>query len=252
MILFLTSSPCDNNVPEGVDLPCILDASNGFIDKLSQCWKPDSRMVVVCSDPENSELNDEMHDTFYRVFQHHGLTISHSVLLDGRNEDQAEELILGSDFVLLGGGHVPTQHEFFERIHLRDLLRGYEGIVMGISAGSMNCANPVYAQPELPGESIDPDYERFIPGLALTSVHVLPHYNQVKDYMIDGRRLYEDVTFEDSFGHLFYVLMDGSYILVKNGRTTLHGEAYLIRNGHMAKICENGHHITLRAACCFG
>ena len=28
MILFLTSSPCDNNVPEGVDLPCILDASN--------------------------------------------------------------------------------------------------------------------------------------------------------------------------------------------------------------------------------
>ena len=240
MILFLTSSPCDNDVPQGVDLPCILDASNGFIDKLSQCWKPDSRMVVVCSDPDNAELNDEMHDTFRRVFDYHGLTIAHSVLLDGRNDDKAEELITQSDFVLLGGGHVPTQHVFFERIHLRDLLRGYEGIVMGISAGSMNCADPVYAQPELPGESIDPDYERFIPGLGLTRRNILPHYHMVKDNVIDGLRLFEDVTFADSRGQTFWVLADGSYILEEEGGARLYGEAWLIRDGAMRKLQEDG------------
>ena len=34
MILFMTSSPCDDHVPEGVQLPCILDESNGFVDNL--------------------------------------------------------------------------------------------------------------------------------------------------------------------------------------------------------------------------
>ena len=34
MILFLTSSPCDNNVPEGVDLPCIFNEVTGFVDRL--------------------------------------------------------------------------------------------------------------------------------------------------------------------------------------------------------------------------
>lgn len=29
----------------------------------------------------------------------------------------------------------------------------------------MNCADTVYAQPEEPGEAVDPDYQRFIPGL---------------------------------------------------------------------------------------
>jgi len=31
----------------------------------------------------------------------------------------------------------------------------------------MNCADTVYAQPEEPGEAVDPDYQRFIPGLGL-------------------------------------------------------------------------------------
>ena len=42
-------------------------------------------------------------------------------------------------------------------------------MIFGISAGSMNSAEEVYAQPELEGESLDPNYVRFIPGLGLNS-----------------------------------------------------------------------------------
>jgi len=245
MILFMTSSPCDDNVPEGVQLPCIFDQSNSFVENLRACWKPDSRLVVGCSDPNNHPLNDEMCDTFTKCFRYHGLTVSSSVLIDSRNERDAARIITLSDAVLLGGGHVPTQNEFFARIGLRALLREYTGVIIGVSAGSMNCNDLVYAQPELPGESLDPSFRRFIPGLNLSKIQILPHYQMVRDNILDGKRLYEDITFSDSFGRSFYVLVDGSYVMRREDVYTLWGEGYLIRDGQMRQICKRGKHITI-------
>ena len=245
MILFMTSSPCDDNVPAGVQLPCIFFEKNSFVKNLRDHWKPDSRLTVICSDAYNFPLNDEMCNTFTKCFRYHGLTVSSSVMLDGRNERDAASIIALSDAIVLGGGHVPTQNEFFQRIGLKSLLRGYTGVIMGISAGSMNCMNPVYAQPELTGESVDPDYRRFIPGLGLSRVQVLPHYQMVKDNLLDGKRLYEDITFGDSFGRSFYVLVDGSYVMRRDDTYTLWGEGYLIRNGRMEQICRDGEYITI-------
>ena len=105
------------------------------------------------------------------------------------------------DFVILGGGHVPTEMAFFRSIGLAEKFEGFTGIAMGISAGTMNCARIVYAEPEMPGEATDPTYERFIPGLGLTEFNILQHYNAVKNDIIDGMRLIEDIAFGDSFGH---------------------------------------------------
>ena len=245
MILLMTSSPCDDNVPAGVQLPCIFFRKNAFVDNLRAHWKPDSRLVVICSDPYNDPLNDEMCDTVTKCFRYHGLTVPSSVMLDGRNERDAAGMIALSDVILLGGGHVPTQHAFFERIGLKKLLRGYTGMIMGVSAGSMNCTDPVYAQPELPGESVDPDYKRFIPGLGLSRVQVLPHYQMVKDNILDGKRLFEDITFGDSFGRTFYALVDGSYVMRIDDEYTLWGEGYRIRDGRIEHICRDGEHITI-------
>lgn len=245
MFLFLTSSPCSNKVPEGIEIPCILNEENEFVEQLQKRWKPDSHCLIVCADPDNYEMNDEMAATFYKAFSFHGLTISDMELCDSRNESEAAGLVAASDMVILGGGHVPTQNAFFKKIGLKKLMQDYTGIVMGISAGTMNCADIVYAQPELEGESTDPDYQRFIPGLGLTEVMVLPHYQQVKENMLDGKRLYEDITYSDSMGRKFYVLVDGSYILVQDGRTVLYGEGYLIRDGELSQICEAGAHIRI-------
>ena len=148
---------------------------------------------------------------------------------------------LGSyDFVILGGGHVPTENAFFAQIGLREHFRDFHGIAMGISAGSMNCANLVYAQPELSGEATDPSYRKFIPGLGLTEYNILPHYHAVKNDLVDGLRLMEDITYPDSVGRVFYAIPDGSYLLQTDSDAAIHGEAYRIRDGQIQKISENG------------
>ena len=238
MYLFMTSSPCDDHVPSGVHLPCILDQSNEFVDRLRACWKPDSRLVVLCSDPHNFPLNDEMCDTFTKAFRYHGLSVSSSVMIDSRNERDASRLIALSDVILLGGGHVPTQNAFFRLLGLRALLREYTGVIIGVSAGSMNCTDAVYAQPELPGESIDPEYHRFIPGLNLSRIQVLPHYQMVKDNILDGKRLFEDITYADSMDNCFFALPDNSYFYQDDNQLLLFGEGYRLRDGILEQICE--------------
>lgn len=100
----------------------------------------------------------------------------------------------------------------------------------------MNCGEVVYAQPEWPGDTTDPTYDRFPEGLGLTPVMILPHYQVLRDQTLDGLRLIEDVALPDSMGRTIHALPDGSYVLVENGESRIMGEAYVIRDGRITRI----------------
>ena len=109
----------------------------------------------------------------------------------------------------------------------------------------MNCAETVYAGPELPGEAIDPDYQRWISGLGITKTNIFPHFEALRDEMLDGQRLIEDITYSDSMRHEIIALNNGSYIVADNGTETLYGEAYSIRKGVQRQICTDDKWIRL-------
>lgn len=243
MVLFLTSSP--TGPLDGSWIVDGFDPMNGFVDNLKKYWKPESRCLIITASPDRYAANDQMVDFFDDVL--HRVAFSHAAfdLWDGRTKDFSKETLLSYDVIFLGGGHVPTQNAFFHHIGLAEKIAEFPGIVIGISAGTMDCAKMVYAQPEEPGESVDPNYIRFMPGLGLTKLNICPHYQMVKDYDLDGRRLYEDITFEDSYGHQFLVLPDGSYVLSAHGVETLYGEGYLLADGQMKQICRKGDKVKL-------
>lgn len=244
MVVFLTSSPC-HDAPEGVDLPFILKKENEFVANLSKYYVSGTNCLMICAAPEAYEHNDRMAREFKDGFAYHGMVFEEMFMCDARNAEDVEDMIRNSSMVILAGGHVPTQNAFFYEIGLREKLQEFDGVIMGISAGTMNCADVVYAQPEEAGESIDPEYQKFLRGLGFTNINVLPHYQMVKDWTLDGRRLYEDITFEDSFGQNFFVLVDGSYIMVEQERNVLYGEAYFLRDGVMKQICDAGKKLEL-------
>lgn len=245
MKLFLTSSPCSPYPQRDGSILYGYSRENGFLEEFSKGWEPGCRCLMIASDPEAFAHNDKMREEFRGFFEISGIPVASLILLDRRNQDELSRLLSESRIVILAGGHVPTQNAFFSQIGLKARIAGFHGTVMGISAGTMNCADTVYAQPELSGESTDPGYQRFLKGLGLTDLQILPHYQEVKDRILDGRRLYEEITFEDSHGHTFYVLVDGSYVLAQDGHQLLCGEAYRIRDGVMEKICDKGSRVKL-------
>ena len=58
-------------------------------------------------------------------------------------------------------------------------------------------------------------------------------------------RLIEDITFADSVAHEIIALNDGSYIMVADGKTTLYGEAYIIKDRQQTQICKDNQSISL-------
>ena len=229
MKIFLTSSPSF-----GHDGP--MNPANGLVERLFRAVKPRARAVFVASAADEHDFSAAGAWNMRTALEDAGMTFASFVLLERRNAADAEKLISGADFLIFSGGHVPTQNRFFQDISLREHLQDFNGVVMGISAGTMNAAGTVYAQPELEGESVDPGYERFLPGLGLTKKMILPHYQETKDFLLDGRRLFEDITYPDSMGREFFALPDGSYLYGEDGREEFRGEVWRIADGVLSRF----------------
>lgn len=238
MICFLTSRMDDPDTGE-------LNPANRFLDELRLRIPNPCRALHICSDPDGWEKMDKYSSITREMLEHAGFHFDRFDTLDSRNETQAEQLVRESDLLILAGGHVPTQNQFFQRISLRALLANCDGIIIGISAGSMNSADEVYAQPEEEGEAVDPAYQRFLPGLGLTKTNLLPHFQENRDDVLDGLRIYADIACSDSMGKTFYAIPDGTYLLIADGKEELRGEAYRIKDGVMAQISSLGDAVSL-------
>ena len=237
MTLFLTGSP--TRYGEG---HCTDD--NGFLAEVKAALAEAAGegvlpgVLLVSAAPDDVAFTESVLEGMSLCIHRSGIRTAEIVMLDRRNAADAAALVKRAHWIVLCGGHVPTQNKFIHEIGLRDLLRDFDGVIMGCSAGSMNCADRVYSHPEMPGEAVDPQYCRWLTGLGLTDINLVPHYYQVRDVVLDGKRLFEDVVFPDSWQHKFYTFPDGGYIKVKDGRSVLHGDAWEISEGRMHQVCQ--------------
>ena len=135
MILFLTSSPTgplDNSrMVDG------FDDKNRLVINLRRRWKDGSRCLLLPADPDDPEFNDIIRDDMAKILDWRGFPHSAFDVWDSRRSEFPQDALLSYDFILLGGGHVPTQNAFFREIGLRGLLSDRERVIMGVSAGRL-------------------------------------------------------------------------------------------------------------------
>ena len=243
MIVFLTSSPTGpldrSRIVEG------FDTKNKLVENLKERWAENARCLLISAAPAEAAMADGMRAHMVEAMGISGLSACACDIWDDRTEDFSAEVLKSYDVVFLGGGHVPTQNAFFQRIGLREKMAQFDGLVIGISAGTMNCASTVYAHPELDGEAVDPDYQRFIPGLGLCEHQILPHFQYIRTLTLDGMKAIDEIAAADSRGRCFLCLNDGAYALQKDGKTTVYGEAYLLQDEKLTQICSNNESVEL-------
>lgn len=244
MKLILASTLGASRKVNGVKIPSVLIQRNGLLDNLRVIWTENAKVLMICANPNDFKKNDDVCSCLEKSLFMSGLSVSDIDKCDSRNLGVADALE-SVDVMILPGGHVPTQNRFMTQLKLKEKLQNYNGIILAWSAGSMNCADTVYAAPEFEGEAVDPSYRRWISGLGLTDINVIPHFQKLKGECLDGMRLIEDVTYADSIGHEIIALNDGSYILIEDGNATLYGEAYKIKDRRQWLICNDGDCITL-------
>ena len=212
------------------------DECYGFFEDLGQEWPESAKILYVPCDPTADAENEHQKKRLLDAFELKDLKVEEVRMLGVVDKKTLTELISWSNVIYLAGGHAPTQLAFMKQIGLHDALLSYDGIVIGLSAGSMNAAYSVYLPPELEEEANDPNYVRFSDGLDLTNIEIIPHADFLKQLKMAGRDYIEDIVLPDSYGSRFYLITDGSYFKVKNGKTVFKGIGEKIEDGNVTPL----------------
>lgn len=249
MVQFLTSSFVKYQ-PMHEYAPHPLDESNSFGDNLRKYWIDNAHFLIFTSDPSDEKLSEHLILEMRNAFSIAGFSISDIRCFDynsietyrAKNECPSEtaaanaliEALEWTDVFFLAGGHGPTENAFMKECNLKQLITDrniFDGIFIGLSAGAINAADEVYLIPELPGESINPDFVRFTDGLGFTDINVVPHIEYEKTVTLDDQKLIDDIVAKDSKNRDIYLIPDGSYFMIRNGITEYFGEGMVMRNG---------------------
>ena len=236
MKLFLTSNIGATIHRNGLRIPGQIDNHWGFLTRFKETVKSTKQMIYISSSPENNERVSDWFDNTIAALDKAKIHFERNILVNAQNAILLGELIGQSDVVFLSGGHLPTQNQFFQDIKLKTQLSNFNGVIVAQSAGSMNCAGTVYVCPELPGESVDSNFQRFRPGLGITDINIIPHYNDNRELILDGKKFYEEIVAPDTFQIPLYVLSDGAYFYIHGKETEAFGEIYLFKEGKWEQI----------------
>lgn len=193
--------------------------------------------LYIASDECDTALTDQYAYVTFLSFEK-TMPFENYNILDIRSKDCASELVRNADLIYLAGGHVPTQNKFFNDIKLKSLLKGAVAPIIGCSAGSMNCEKSVWCPPELDGESLDPDFQKYYKGLGYTELKILPHYDTYGDMTLDGKHYVNQIVMPDTYVHDVLAINDGTFVTIENNTSMVFGEAYILRNGKEIQICR--------------
>lgn len=229
---------------EGLRHPRHFGNLNGILDLLKSEATGRENLLYIASTRDDHEMTDMYFEPFKKSFDM-TLPFKNYIVLDGRNEESAESLIRKADLIILAGGHVPTQNKFFKKIGLKELLKNVNAPVLGMSAGSMNLEKTVWCPPELEGESLDKNFQKYFSGLGYTDLKILPHYDDYEGLILDGKDYLKDIIMPDSFSREILAINDGSYIVISGGQEVLFGEAYILKDGKETMICSHGQSVKL-------
>lgn len=144
-------------------------------------------------------------------------------LIDGRtsNEDGLK-LLRKADIIYLQGGDPFVQLKYIKDNGYDDFLEHYDGILLGLSAGTMNLGKIAFY-------SKDEDYPEtiFYDALGITDLTIDPHFD-----IDDREREYEII--EGSKKHRIIGLPDYSAIIIdEKGNTKNIGVNYIYENGKL-------------------
>lgn len=189
--------------------------------------KNNDTIVFIATTFDDYEKNDLYYNNLIKHFKNIDITFNKAYLIDNRvAKDLAKDYILKSNIIFLMGGDTKKQIDSVKEYDLFEILKSKEGIILGVSAGSMNQSSRVVYKNDYNNYVIE-DYE----GLGYIDINIYPHldFNNI-DYLKE--------VFEVSNYTKTVPLPNDSFIRIENNNIDFVGEYYTIQN---SKITMPGH-----------
>lgn len=197
---------------------------NDFSKVLRKYIKTGMKFAFVASEFENIyEKTDWYCNHFLKMFSDCGITFGSVDVIDSRmSKEKAQDTVRNADVLWLAGGDTPTQFAYLESYGVIPCIREYKGVVIGMSAGSINMAKTAVCTLTCEHDKLE-IYE----ALGLVEFSVEPHFD--KDNITD-----ELLVLSEEYS--LYGICDDSAIISTEGNTSYIGDIFFIDNRHITRV----------------
>ena len=201
---------------------------NGFNNEIAQLMKKfikrRTKFAFIASEFEkNHEETDQYFKEILELFQNIGIDFEKSYVVDGRMEkEMAKDVVRSADVIWLSGGDTPTEYQYLLKYELIDILREHSGVIIGMSAGSINLTKMAICT-----LACGHDKQEMYEGIGCVGFSVEPHFNVNK---------VSKELLELSKQYIIYGLCDESLILCEGKTIIFLGEVYQIIDGTVKQI----------------
>lgn len=238
MTIFLLSESFKNIYKNDKKIGCEVDKSNKFEENLTKMLKKCDNFLFICNNPKNFWHGRRNAKLMFKGLSNANLPFKKYKVLSNFTKKNSTKLIKEADLIFIQGGKLEGQLDFLNEINFNENIKSSSAVICGKSAGAMNLQKDVYQYPE---EVSEIGCKKWLKGLGMVDVVIIPHFNTENGnkYNFCNLNLIDEYFIPDSKGHKIYALEEGSYILSKDGKNLIYGNAYLFENGIMTKICED-------------
>lgn len=227
MKLFLTSNIGGIKKENGKKISVKFFEDNNFLKNMKESINNYNKFVIIASDPDNYEQNDEYLKLDVEALALSGLYFKENVILDNRNKEEIGNVLNNSSLIFLSGGDTLQQNIFFNEINLKEYIKKTAACIVGISAGAINSAKIVFNSPEDEKDLTNPT---ILQGLDLTTINVEPHFDCDK-----LGKIQMDAILKESNNRVIYGIPDKSYIF----NNKIYGKCYRIYKGNIELISND-------------
>lgn len=201
--------------------------NNGFNPQAAEVFRKKinkrNKFAFVASEFEKiHEKTDKYFHFFLNMFEEADIHFEEAYVIDGRmSADKAQKRLAEADVIWLSGGDTPTQFRYFQKYGLDTVIKQHDGIIIGMSAGSINMAKTSICT-----LSCGHFKQEIYNGLACVDISVEPHFilNKVSDELMDLSKKYT-----------IYGLCDESFIVCSGETIEFYGEIYKLSHGNIER-----------------
>lgn len=195
-------------------------AAEVFREKIS---KRDKFAFVASEFEMLHEKTDKYFHLFLDMFEGIGIHFEEAYVVDARmSAEEAQREVLEADVVWLSGGDTPTQFGYFRKYGLDKVLREHDGVIIGMSAGSINMAKTSICT-----LSCGHYKQEIYNGLGCVDLTVEPHF--VRENVSE-----ELLTLSEEYA--IYGLCDDGLIVCSGETVEFYGEVYRISKRTVSRM----------------
>lgn len=159
------------------------DINNAFGHGLGEMFRNEilntNSIVYIPGSPEKIEKAREKYiPAFRNHFKNENIIFDNEIIITpDMDPTEAQEQVKNASFIMLMGGDPFKQKMMCEKLGLMDILKNYQGVMLGFSAGAMLMSKYIIITPcsdEYPEFHIEE-------GLDLDGISIYPHNNTSND-----------------------------------------------------------------------